>query len=143
MGGGGRRPEPGGIARLRRFVVEHEGAVEADLQRFYGIDYRDRWRYHDGRRVLTLRRLGVLIRHLPAESAVALIHRDHEPYWSVEAHLLDELRISLTGSQRKPSKPHPQRPTGKKAQQHQPRKIADFRRRSAERQAQIDAGELD
>lgn len=118
--------------------------MEADLLRFYGIDYRDRWRTVDGRRVLTLRRLWNLWRHLPSESACALILRDGLPHWSLEAHLLDDLRITTTGSKKNPSKPHPMRPDGKKKRRRpddptRKRKVAAAKRRAAERRARLAA----
>lgn len=45
---------------------DHGNAVEADLQQHYGIELTDLWR---GR--LTLRRLRVLVDHLPSDSATA------------------------------------------------------------------------
>ncbi|RAV34925.1 hypothetical protein [Corynebacterium heidelbergense] len=45
-------------------IKQHSPEVEADLLRFYGVDYRDRWR---GR--LSIRRLLVLVRGLPDDSA--------------------------------------------------------------------------
>lgn len=118
--------------------------MEADLQRFYRVDYRDRWRRDaDGRRLLTSRRIGVLLRHLPPESSTAHIHRDMEPYWSVEAHLLDELRMAWVGTKQHPPKPHPQRPTGtNRTDPDRARKVAASQRRAAARQARIDAGEI-
>lgn len=43
-------------------------AVEADLQRFYQIDIRDRWLRGPHR--LTFRRMGVLLQNLPQEAAI-------------------------------------------------------------------------
>lgn len=124
--------------------------MEADLQRFYGIDYRDRW-LRSGRIVpdttrvrgdLTLRRVWVLVRHLPDDSAVADIHRGHKPRWSLEAHLLDDLRMVWTGTEKKPATPHPQRPkpdTTRKDSPERRRKIADARRRQKERRERFAA----
>jgi hypothetical protein len=44
---------------------EHPDALEADLQRFYGVQLGDLWR---GR--LSLRRLSVLVQYLPPGSAI-------------------------------------------------------------------------
>lgn len=125
------RVQLGGIAGLLLTLREHEGAVEADLQRFYGVDYRDRWKVVDGRRVLTLRRIGVLLRHLPPESALAAVGRKGKPHWTIEAHLLDDLRLATTGSKDKPSKPNPSRPKPgpKRAKNLGPRLAAARRRR--------------
>jgi hypothetical protein len=48
--------------------------VEADLQRYYGIDLRDLWRGG-----LSLRRVRVLLDHLPSESHWATMLRAHAP----------------------------------------------------------------
>lgn len=120
--------------------------MEADLARFYSIDYRDRWRRSpSGRPELTLRRLAVLVRHLPPESSVAFIARDKEMHWSVEAQLLDDLRMVWTGTKDKPAKPHPKRPTPGRARRKDParaRKLADAKRRARERRRAIAAGEI-
>lgn len=119
--------------------------MEADLIRFYGVDYRDRWRYSGGIRRLTLRRLWVLVRFLPEESAVARIGRNGAAVWSVEAHLLDDIRMALTGTKKKPAKPHSERPQPlkhKAASGKRRRALADGRERQRERQRAIDAGEI-
>lgn len=105
--------------------------MEADLARFYGIDYRDRWRGG-----LTLRRLGALVRYLPPDAAVVAIGRQGDPHWSIEAHLLDDLRMVWTSTDKKPAKPHPSRPKPqpKKAD---PRKLAAARGRAAARRRRL------
>jgi len=55
----------GGRIGLAALLTEHGEAIEADLQRWYGVELGDRYR---GR--LTDRRLLVLIRHLPRDSAL-------------------------------------------------------------------------
>ena len=85
------------------------------------------------------------MRHLPPESATASVARDGKPHWSLEAHLLDNLRMVQTGTKDKPAKPHPSRPTGQKRPAITPerrRKIADARRRAQERRRAIEAGEI-
>ena len=78
--------------------------MEADLQRYYGIDYRDRWRFDaDSRRVLTLRRVGVLVRNLPRGSAVVQAETEGRS-WSLTDTLLADLFHATTGQ------PHPLRP---------------------------------
>ncbi len=121
-----------------RLCRERAHELEADLQQFYGIDYRDRWT--PGPHRLTLRRLFVLVSQLPGESRLAQIDHMH---WSTEAQLLDEVRMALTGSEKHPPKPHPQRPVAEKQRRpHDPRVMADARRRSRERERQIAAGEI-
>lgn len=45
--------------------------MEADLLRFYAVDFRDFYRRRGGSSRLTLRRLSVLIAGLPTESALS------------------------------------------------------------------------
>src|SRR5690606_27068527 len=91
---GDRVGQPGKLRFLLSLLRDHGAAVEADLQRFYGIDDRDRWRPDEhGRPRLTLRRLWVLISHLPPESTLAHIERAGHPEWTLEAHLLDTIRM--------------------------------------------------
>lgn len=89
---------------------------------------------------MPLRRLLVLIRHLPAESALA--HAVHGSHWSVEAHLLDDVRMALTHSKKHPAKPHPSRPTGKAKKALDPLRLAAGRRRRMERKRAIERGEI-
>lgn len=73
----------GGIVAAIHFLSEHGGAVEADLQRFYGTHIGDfPW-------PLTVRRLRVLVDHLPEESATrrALLP-DGARSWSTTHELL-------------------------------------------------------
>jgi hypothetical protein len=74
-----------------------------------------------------------------------LIARDGKPHWSIEAHLLDNLRMVQTGSKDKPPKPHPMRPTGEKRRRDTPdrqRKLAAARNRARARRRAIEAGEI-
>lgn len=107
--------------------------MEADLLHYYNVDYLDRWR---GR--LTLRRIFVLVRNLPSDSSVWAALRDG-PDWTLEAHLLDDLRLALTGS-----KPHPTRPVGKPRVEtpERQRRLAAARRRLQARRQAIEAGEI-
>lgn len=91
----------GAIPRLLALVDHMAEAVEADLARFWGVDYRDRWRFDaDGRRRLTLRQIHARLSHLPADSAVAIAMNRRSP---MELLLMD-LYEPLAG------RPHPARP---------------------------------
>lgn len=93
--------------------------------------------------MLTFRRLGVLVRHLPHESAVAQHGRKLKPYWTVEAHLIDELRMTLVHSKKNPAKPHPDRPTGTvRVDPERAKKLAAGRRRARIRKERIASGEI-
>ncbi len=119
--------------------------MEADLQRFYGIDYRDRW-HADPRQRLTLRRLCVLIlRNPPPEGWVARRLLGGS-VWTLTNHQLDDLRLTLeallTDSKKHKPKPDPNRPTGaserrlKRNTPERQRKLADARARSRARRAE-------
>jgi hypothetical protein len=73
-GHGGKRDKCfGGLPRLLAVLNSWPAAVESDLNRFWGLDYRDRWRFDDHRRRrLTLRQIYTRISHLPADSALAV-----------------------------------------------------------------------
>lgn len=62
----------GGLPRLLAVLDSWPTAVESDLNRFWGLDIRDRWRVKHGRRKLTLRQIYARISHLPADSALAI-----------------------------------------------------------------------
>jgi hypothetical protein len=125
--------------------------VEADLQRFYGIDYRDRW-LPDRRRRLTLRRIAVLVlRHPPLDGAVARVLNDDRVPWRLEHHLLDDIRLVIeavnTDPKKHKPKPAPDRPDGKAAKPRRDsperrRKLAAARLRARERRRAKAAGEL-
>ena len=108
-----------------------------------GVELADHYRRDDGRRRLSLRRLLVLVRHLPPESRLA--QELVGTHWSVEAHLLDTLRMVWTHSDRNPAQPHPDRPTAEKRRQASPEwqaKVADARTRARARRQKIESGEL-
>ncbi len=75
--------------------------MEADLQRFYGVALADLWRGE-----LTLRRLSVLVEHLPADSALLRLGMPPTAHgWGVSEFLLADVFQALTG------KAHQARPT--------------------------------
>ncbi|GEB46944.1 hypothetical protein MTE01_28890 [Microbacterium testaceum] len=74
--------------------------MEADLQRFHGVDLGALWRGE-----LTIRRLSVLVFHLPPESALKRLGMPPSADgWDVNSFLLADLFAALTG------KTHPGRP---------------------------------
>lgn len=116
--------------------------MEADLARTYQVDLRDL--YRPGRQ-LTLRRLWVLVRHLPTDSSVALVVGPRAAQWQLEHHLLDEIRIGLAAlaGEKKP-KPAPGR-FGPSRLPHGPdweRRLAAAKRRARDRRQAIEAGVL-
>jgi hypothetical protein len=64
-------------------VDEHAEALEADLLRHYGVDLLD---WHRGR--LSSRRLAVLVKHLPRDSATLDGLHGEAAQWSVTDYLL-------------------------------------------------------
>lgn len=64
-------------------VEEHAEALEADLLRHYGVDLLD---WHRGR--LSSRRLAVLVRHMPRDSALARAVHGEAAEWAVSDYLL-------------------------------------------------------
>jgi hypothetical protein len=76
----------GSLPRLLAVLSSWPTAVESDLTRFWNLDYRDRWRFDDGRRRLTLRQIHARLSHLPADSALAIEMGRRSP---VELLLMD------------------------------------------------------
>ncbi|MFI2210013.1 hypothetical protein [Streptomyces sp. NPDC020141] len=72
---------------------EHAEALEADLLRHYGLDLLD---WHRGR--LSSRRLAVLLRHLPRDSAVARELHGEAAEWSPTDYLLAQVIDQLAES---------------------------------------------
>lgn len=64
-------------------MEEHAEALEADLLRYYGVDLLD---WH--RETLSSRRLSVLVRHLPPESAFVRAREGEAAEWRLTDHLL-------------------------------------------------------
>jgi len=115
---------------------EHADAVEADLARFYQIDYSDRWRFDaDGRRRLTLRRIGVLVRHLPVDSSTAMA--TGSPGWTLTERLLADVFHATAGE------PHPGLPeSATQVDPSRAKAIRAAKARAAERKRAIEAGEI-
>ena len=101
-----------------------------------GIDYRDRWRFDaNGHRVLTLRRIWVLLSHLPPDSAVS--RAEGSPGWTNTDVLLMDLWGATTGEL------HPLYPKSSKAADPAREKALRLAKgRARERQRAIDAGEI-
>lgn len=76
----------GKLAGLCRLLDEYGDEIEADLLRVYQIDLLDFYRG-----ALSVRRLGLLIRHLPADSALVLAMNGGRPQWSLGDHLTADL----------------------------------------------------
>lgn len=69
----------GGIPALLDVLDNNEDDVASDLQRFWGIDYVDRWRGG-----LTLRKIWTYIRRLPADSATARARNQGKEVWQLQ-----------------------------------------------------------
>lgn len=120
----------GGIAGLHRLLTEHGGAVESDLSRYHGLHLADLFTGH-----LTVRRLLVLIKHLPEDSALGRAMGR----WTVPEYLLSHVWQAAARSK----KPHPATP---KAQTYRSpkreRALQRARARARERARAIAAGEI-
>lgn len=117
---------------LYMLLDEYEAAVDSDLSRFHGIDYRDRWRLDDhGRRKLTLRMIHNRMSYLDHESAVAkaLARSEDEIPWSLTDYLISDVVHALIGE------PHPSRPLTpeQKAKAREMSAVMDERRERANR----------
>lgn len=110
-----------GAARL---VALYPREIEADLQRHYRIDYRDRWRDRGGESRLTYRRLLVLLDGLPEESLFRSACAEQPQVSRIEQRLI-EVWEAWAG------KAHPVRNT---KQQQVEREEAAERERELERQ---------
>lgn len=121
---------------------EHEQAVEADLARYYRIDYRDRWRFdEDGNRKLTLRMIKVRLKYLPPQSALGQV-LDLDTGWTVGDYLLADVFHALT-KKRHPARPKTRsKPAGKGRSRQRAERLAAAKRRKAARDARIARGEL-
>lgn len=116
--------------------------MEADLQRFYGVDYRDRWRPDEhGRPRLTLRRLHVLVAHLPPDSATAAVVGDGEPGWSRSDVLLTDLWSAWTGKEH-PRIARARRSHGRPVSADRMRRLREARARARDRRRRIESGEI-
>ena len=115
----------GAIPRVLAVCRLWPTAVESDLDRFWGLDYRDRWRVSkSGRRRLTLRQIFARLSHLPADSAVAIALGRRSP---VELLLMD-IYEPLAG------RVHPSRPLSKE-------EAAERREKEAAKKKALDAYE--
>jgi len=109
--------------------------VESDLSRYHHIDYRDRWRFDAGVRRLTLRRLFVLVRHLPTDSATSIAAGG--PGWLLGDYLLAHVYQATAGEA------HPSLPKASAVSDPlRDKRIRQARMRAHERQRAIDAGEI-
>lgn len=109
-----------------------------------GIDFRD---YYRG--TLSLRRLAVMVRWLPEQSAVRTIQRDGLPEWTAAAQVLDDWRkVWLVSKGVKDTPPHPMSPLAalnrRRAEQEAARQDAAWqasKAREAARQSRLRARE--
>ena len=100
--------------------------MEADLSRYHRVDLLDLWRRP---RRLTYRKVLALVSQLPPDSATASALRGGKPWWSIEAELLDHLRMNQLALGRVPVEkiqPHPLSPAAEPAG-IEPRKLAALR----------------
>lgn len=118
--------------------------MEADLQQYHGLDYRDRWNPDRSKR-LTLRRLVVLIWRNPPIDGAVLRATTGRMQWSLSDHLLDDLRrtLEMVNGAKNP-KPHPLRDTStaKRMTPERAKRLATAKRRARARRAALQSGEI-
>ena len=128
----------GGLPRLLSVLRLWPDAVESDLNRFWQLDYRDRWRFDDdGRRKLTLRQIYARVSHLPADSALAVAMGRRSP----SELLLMDIYEPLAGRVH-PSRPlTPEQLRERRAEADAKKKaLADYEARRAARGDRIKTG---
>lgn len=117
--------------------------MEADLLRFYRVDLLD---YFRRPRLLSTRRLLVLVRHIPHGQGAA-IRSIEGPEWSIEADILDTLRrwyIARNTDDHEDPGPHRLHPATRLEDQIAPSDevVAHVAKLKAERERAIAAGEI-
>ena len=93
----------GAVPRRLVDLREWPGAVEATLKNL-GFDYRNRFRFRRGRRLLTFRQIHVHLTYAPYDSPLAIAKNGGKRLHSDAALAIFDLYQELTG------KPHPSRP---------------------------------
>lgn len=96
----------GAVPRLLAVLERWPDKVESDLDQFWGIDYRDRWRFDGDRRRLTLRQIHVRLSNLPIDSTVAVALNAGRMHHTNTDLLLMDVWEALSGFTRR----HPSRP---------------------------------
>jgi hypothetical protein len=95
----------GGLPKLLARLAQWPDHIESDLDRFWGIDCRDRWRFDKrGRRRLTLRQIHARLSHPPRESRLAIALNGGKELQSDTALAVMDLQEAITG-RRHPSRP--------------------------------------
>jgi hypothetical protein len=123
----------GSLPRFLALIQSFPTAAESDLSRFWGLDYRDRWRFDDGRRRLTLRMIHARLSHLPSDSALAVELNGGKALLTTEALLLMD-QIELRTGQ-----PHPARPLTAEQKAERDKKAADYAKAKAGTEARAAA----
>lgn len=96
----------GAIPRLIALLDTWPTEAESDLRRFWGLEYRDRWLFHAGRRRLTLRQIHTCLNQPPIDGAIALaINGGTRPHTDTALVVMDLFEV-MTG-RRHPSRPMP------------------------------------
>lgn len=112
--------------------------MEADLQRYYQVDYRDRWRGD-----LTLRRLHVLVTNLPAESSTsAALNGGFVPLSRSESLLAEVWQAAARSKRRHPLLAVALKKTRKSIPSGRRRKLDDLAARQRARRAAIERGDI-
>lgn len=113
-------------------VAAHPLEIEQDLQRFYHVDYRDRWRDEGGASRLTYRRLLSLLDGLPPESAFRCAVMEMPPVSRLEWRLVEiwEAWVGKAHAVRDPKKQQRERKEAAERDQEFQRQRAAARKRN-------------
>ena len=107
IGNSSKKSVFGDLLNILQLLDSWPEKVESDLNRFWNLDYRDRWRLNaDGRRLLTLRQVYVRMQNLPTDSAVAIALNGGKLHRTGTEIVLMDVWEALT-HQRHPARPMP------------------------------------
>lgn len=123
----------GAIPRLLYELDTWSDAVEATLSDM-GVDYRDRWRFDDGQRRLTLRQIHVRLSYAPYDCALVIARNNGvRPLSDAALVLMDLFEHGVGTGVPHPSRPLPPGEKNKRESEAEKRRKAheDYRKRHA------------
>lgn len=124
----------GAIPRLLLDLRRHEAAIEATL-RGEGLDYRDRYRFDQGRRCLTLRQISNALRYAPYDCPLNIEKLGRRPLTDAAMVLMDIFEHGTGVGVPHPDRPLPPGEQQKRQSEAEKRRKAheDYRKRHAKK----------